>query len=114
MQSVEKSEQIEQLPKLRKASIPERKEESVKTESKAKPKTKTKAKPKYEELPEIPDYERPVLEKYDKPEFEAGDFTRQLNIPSKMEKPVLEAAKQESQPAKQNNEQVKVFRANNN
>ncbi|XP_023159072.1 muscle M-line assembly protein unc-89-like isoform X4 [Ceratitis capitata] len=81
---------VEELPKLRKTSIATPKEESKQEPAKTKAKAKPKTKPKYEELPEIPDYERPVLEKYEKSDFEASDFGRELDIPSKMDKPVLE------------------------
>lgn len=75
----------------------EKHEESKIKVSKAKVKSKAKLKSKYEDLPEIPDYERPVLEKFVKPEFEKTDFTRDLNIPSKMEKNTRQTTKEKQQ-----------------
>lgn len=89
--TVEEVKPAEELPKLRKTSIAAPKEESKPDTTKPKAKAKPKAKPKYEELPEIPDYERPTLEKYEKSEFTPSDFARDLEIPNKMEKPVLES-----------------------
>lgn len=90
---------VEELPKLRKTSIATLKEDPQPEPPKPKAKAKVKAKPKYEELPEIPDYERPVLEKYEKSEFAASDFSRELDIPTKMEKPVLDSEKKEPEKA---------------
>ncbi|EDW50927.1 GM26811 [Drosophila sechellia] len=83
----------EGLPKLRKASIAQVKEEAKPAAPKLK--AKAKAKPKYEELPEIPDYERPQLEKYEKSDFTPSDFARDLEIPNKMEKPIIDSGKKE-------------------
>ncbi|XP_039968284.1 muscle M-line assembly protein unc-89-like [Bactrocera tryoni] len=94
-QKQEEKTVVEELPKLRKTSITISKEEPKPEPPKPKTKAKVKAKPKYEELPEIPDYERPVLEKYEKSEFAASDFSRELDIPTKMQKPVLDSEKNE-------------------
>lgn len=99
---------VEELPKLRKALIPTPKEEPKPESPKPKIKAKVKAKPKYEELPEIPDYERPVLEKYEKSDFAASDFSRELEIPAKMEKQVLDSEKKESEKAVLKNGPSKV------
>lgn len=93
---------------MRKTSVAQPKEEPKPEPAKPKAKAKPKPKSKYEELPEIPDYERPVLEKFEKPEFEVSDFTRQLEIPNKMEKPVFDAPKPEPQQAEQKNGLPKV------
>ncbi|XP_073811656.1 projectin protein bent isoform X33 [Musca autumnalis] len=90
---VDEPKPAEQFPKLKKT--PQVKEEPKQEQTKTKTKTKPKPKSKYEDLPEIPDYERPQLEKFEKPEFESTDFSRETNIPSKMEKPLLDSAKKE-------------------
>lgn len=106
---IEEPKPAEELPKLRKTSVAKPKEEAKPEPAKPKAKAKAKPKPKYEELPEIPDYERPVLEKFEKLDFEASDFSRQLEIPNKMEKPVLDAAKKDPQQAEQKNGLPKVY-----
>ncbi|XP_059218729.1 twitchin isoform X21 [Stomoxys calcitrans] len=90
---VDEPKAVEEFPKLRKTSIAQPKEEPKPEPTKPKTKTKTKPKSTYEDLPEIPDYERPQLEKYEKSEFDPSDFSRELNIPNKMEKPILDTAK---------------------
>lgn len=102
------------MPKLRKTSIGQPKEEPKPETAKTKAKAKPKPKSKYEELPEIPDYERPVLEKFEKPEFEASDFTRQTEIPNKMEKPVFDTVKPQPQQAEEKNGLPKVITCSSN
>lgn len=107
--TVEEVKPAEELPKLRKTSIAAPKEEPKPETAKPKAKAKLKAKPKYEELPEIPDYERPQLEKYEKSEFTPSDFARELDIPNKMEKPVIESGIKAEDEAPKKNGLPKVF-----
>lgn len=107
-QTIEEPKPSEELPKLRKTSITQPKEEPKLEVAKPKVKSKPKGKPKYEELPEIPDYERPQLEKYEKSEFTPTDFARELEIPNKMEKPVVDNAKKPAELAPQKNGLPKV------
>lgn len=93
---------------MRKTSIAQPKEEPKPDTAKPKAKAKPKPKAKYEELPEIPDYERPTLEKYEKSDFTPTDFARELEIPNKMEKPILESAKKQAEIEPNNNGLVKV------
>uniref|UniRef100_A0A1I8MIJ2 Ig-like domain-containing protein n=1 Tax=Musca domestica TaxID=7370 RepID=A0A1I8MIJ2_MUSDO len=88
---VDENKPVDEFPKLKKT--PQVKDEPKQEQTKTKTKTKPKAKSKYEDLPEIPDYERPQLEKFEKPEFDPSDFSRDTNIPSKMEKPILDSLK---------------------
>lgn len=88
---MDENKPVDEFPKLKKT--PQVKDEPKQEQTKTKTKTKPKAKSKYEDLPEIPDYERPQLEKFEKPEFDPSDFSRDTNIPSKMEKPILDSLK---------------------
>lgn len=49
-----------------------------------------------------------MLEKYEKSEFTPSDFAREIEIPNKMEKPVLETGKKREDEAPQNNGIPKV------
>lgn len=108
IQIIEENKPVEELPKLRKTSIASPKEEPKPEVAKPKSKAKPKQKAKYEELPEIPDYERPVLETYEKSEFTPTDFARELEIPNKMEKPILDSGKKEVDSPPQKNGIPKV------